>query len=164
MPEFGASQGSVEDLRQGLFLSNSHFVCVQLRCNNVCCPVDENFVFLIIGRQQCSFPAWLVFLGSSWLDPSWHMVLVFLGCLPPPLDDEGLWSGIVSHSPRPTRFSAFCIGSLRGIMPSGWSPARHNLFSAISPHSFYPHSLCVDHETQGVAAVAQICIALDTYL
>ena len=60
---FGVSQGSVEDLRQGSFLFNSHFFCVQLRCNNVCCPVDENFVFLIIDKQKDSFPAWLVSLG-----------------------------------------------------------------------------------------------------
>ena len=63
MPGFGVSQGSVEDLRQGFFLFNSHFFCVQLRCNNVCCPVDKNFVFLIMDRQQDSFPAWLVSLG-----------------------------------------------------------------------------------------------------
>ena len=54
VPGFGVSQGSVEDLREGFFLSNSHFFCVQLRCNNVCCPVDENFVFLIIGSSILS--------------------------------------------------------------------------------------------------------------
>ena len=54
MPGFGVSQGPVEDLRQESFLSNSHVFCIQLRYNNVCCPVDENFVFLIIGSRILS--------------------------------------------------------------------------------------------------------------
>ena len=63
MPGFGVSQGFVEDLKQGSLLSISQYFCVQFRCNNVSCPVDENSVFLIIDRQQDSFPAWLVSLG-----------------------------------------------------------------------------------------------------
>ena len=38
--------GSVGDIRQGFSLFNTPFFCVQLRCNHVCCPVDESLVFL----------------------------------------------------------------------------------------------------------------------
>ena len=52
VPGFGVSQGSVEDIRQGFSLSNAHFLLVQLRCDNMCCPVDEGFIFLTF----CNIP------------------------------------------------------------------------------------------------------------
>ena len=52
MPGFGVSQGSVEEPRQGFFLFNAYFFCVQITYNNVCCPVDEGFVFLIVNGSN----------------------------------------------------------------------------------------------------------------
>ena len=63
-----------------------------------------------------------------------------------------------------TLFSACCIGNLWRIMPSVWSPARHNLLSTVPSTVFFPLTLCIDHITQGLVAVGQICVALDTSL
>ena len=64
VPGFGVSQGSVEDIRQGFSLSNAHFLCVQLRCDNMCCPVDEGCIFLTLSVTYLSNRQATVFLPS----------------------------------------------------------------------------------------------------
>ena len=64
MPGFGVRQCSVEDIRQGFSLSNTHFLCVQLRCDNMFCPVDEKFVFLTLSAIYFSNRQAVVFLDS----------------------------------------------------------------------------------------------------
>ena len=64
MPGFGVSQRSVEDIRQGFSLSNAHFLCVQLRCDNMFCPVDEKFIFLTLSAIYFSNRQAVVFLDS----------------------------------------------------------------------------------------------------
>ena len=63
MPGFGVGQCSVEGIRQGFSLSNSHFLCVQLRCDNMFCPVDK-FVFLTLSAIYFSNRQAVVFLDS----------------------------------------------------------------------------------------------------
>ena len=64
MPGFGVGQCSVEGIRQGFSLSNSHFLCVQLRCDNMFCPVHEKFVFLTLSAIYFSNRQAVVFLDS----------------------------------------------------------------------------------------------------
>ena len=47
-------------------------------------------------------------------------------------------------------------------MPSVWSSAKYNLLSVIPSH-FFPLTLWINHITQGIVAVGQICIALDLF-
>ena len=56
-----------------------------------------------------------------------------------------------------------CIRSLGGIMPSEWSPALHNLLSAVPSYPF--HTYLMNRSCyQGVAAVGQICIEQFSFL
>ena len=64
MPGFGVSEGSVEDIRQMFSLSNAHFLCVQLGCDNMCCPIDEGLVFLTRSATYLSNRQATVFLPS----------------------------------------------------------------------------------------------------
>ena len=56
-----------------------------------------------------------------------------------------------------------CIRSLGGIMPSEWSPALHNLLSAVPSYPFHTY-LMNRSRFQGVAAVGQICIEQFSFL
>ena len=152
MPAFGVSQGSVEDLRQVFSLSNSHFLCVQLRCNNVGC----RWGFWFSSNRQAAVlpgsvsvprgPPGMALLGT------WSQCCC-LNCLPPLLADEGLVGRGCSFPC--VLFSAYCIGSLWGIMPGGWPSARHSLLSSVPSHSFFPLTLWIDHSVQGLVAVGQ---------
>ena len=62
MPGFGVSEGSIEDIRQRFSLSNAHFLCVQLGCDNMCCPIDEGLVFLTRSATYFSNGQAAVFL------------------------------------------------------------------------------------------------------
>ena len=64
MPGFDVSEGSVEDIKRRFSLSNSHFLCVQLGCDNMCCSVDEGFVFLTRSATYFSNRQAAVFLPS----------------------------------------------------------------------------------------------------
>ena len=89
------------------------------------------------------------------------MVLVWLDGLPCPLDDEGMVRGSVFPL-HPIQ----CLLHQERVrnMPSGWSPARHNLPSVLSLTFFFPLTLGIHHMTQSFVAVGQICVALDTSL
>lgn len=120
VPGFGISQGSVEDTR----LSNTHFLYVQLRCDNMFCPLDEKFVFLTLSAIYFSNGQAVVFLDSLVSVPRGPPGVVLLGMwcwccrtvfLPLWLI-KAWWAGIVlSLCP----VQCCCIGSLRGICQVG---------------------------------------------
>ena len=80
MPGFGVSQSSVEDTRQRFSLSNPHFFCMQLRCDNMCYPVDENFVFLTLSITHFSNRQAAVFLPNLVSVPAVLLEQPFLAC------------------------------------------------------------------------------------
>ena len=98
------AQGSIEDLRQGFSLSNFHFFCAQLIYDNMCYPVDEDFVvwyclkhISVIHRQQSSCPAWLVSLRVLLV---WPFLACGVSLLPELSSSSSLmmkpwWAGIV---------------------------------------------------------------------
>ena len=90
------------------------------------------------------------------------MVLVCLDCLPCPLDDEGLVRGSVL-SPEPCSVPA-ASGAYeeyaKWMVPNQTQPT----LCCVSPHSFFPLTLGIDHMTQSIVTVGQICVALDTSL
>ena len=138
------------------------FLCVQLWCNYMCCSVNGSFVFLIINRQQCSCSGLVVSLGVLLERPSLARGVAVAELS---FSSSGWWRpGGRDCSFSCTLFSACCIGNLWRIMPSVWSPARHNLLSTVPSTVFFPLTLCIDHITQGLVAVGQICVALDTSL
>ena len=137
-----------------LFIQLS-FLCVQFRYNYMCCSVSDSFVFLIINRQDCSCLAWLVFLGGL---PEWPFLAHGIGV--------AAWTVFLLLWMMKAWWSGIPVQCLlhrmpERNMPSVWSPARHNLSSVVSP-VFFPLTLCIDHMTQGIVAVGQICVTLDT--
>ena len=89
------------------------FFCVQFRCTYIYCSVNDNFVFLIINRQQYSCLAWLLFLGVIL---EWPFLAHGVGVSGLSSLSSGWWRPGERECSFPwTLFSACCIRSLRGI-------------------------------------------------
>ena len=144
LPGFGVSEGSIEDIRQRFSLSNAHFLCVQLGCDNMCCPIDEGLVFLTRSATYFSNGQAAVFLPSlvrvSGVLLQWSFLAHGVGVAGLSSSSSGWW--------RPGGqgfFFLLCpvqclLHSQPGrMMPSGWSTARHNLLSAIPSYPFHTY-------------------------
>ena len=134
---------------------------MQLRCNNVYCLVDENFVFsevtysimTIISKQQCSCPDWLVSLGILL---KWHFLTPGVSVAEQSSSSSG-WlrlGGLGLFFPM-CPLQCLMHKEPSRTMPSGWSPDRHHLLLAVPPPQSFIH-LRIDCITQGIITIGQI--------